>query len=133
MAYWLLKSDPEDYGFAELERDRRTSWDGVTHALALKHLRSMRRGDDCLIYETGNRRAVVGTARVTTAPRPDADEPRLVSVGIAAGRRLPREVTLAEIKAEKVLADCALVRQGRLSVMPLSDAHWRRIVELSGG
>jgi len=133
MAHWLLKSDPDDYGFAELERDRRTSWDGVTNALAQKHLRGMRRGDECLIYETGNRKAVVGTARVTAQSRPDADEPRRVSVGIAAGRRLPREVTLAEIKAEAALADCPLVRQGRLSVVPLSDAHWRRLLELAGG
>jgi len=132
MARWLLKSDPDDYGFAELERDRRTRWDGVTNAQAVKHLRSMRRGDDCLIYETGDRRAVVGTARVTSAHRPDADEPRRVGVAIAAGRRLSRPVTLAEIKAEPGFADCPLVRQGRLSVMPLSDAHWQRIVELAG-
>jgi len=132
MAHWLLKSDPDDYGFTELERDRRTSWDGVTNALAVKHLRSMRRGDDCLIYETGNRRAVVGTARVSAAARPDGDEPRRVSVAIAAGRRFSRPVTLAEIKSEPGFSDCPLVRQGRLSVMPLSDAHWQRILELAG-
>jgi len=131
MARWLVKSDPDDYGFAELERERRTSWDGVTNALAQKHLRAMRRGDECLVYETGARRAVVGTARVTGSPRPLDGDPRLVAVPLAAGRRLRREVTLAEIKADRAFADFLLVRHSRLSVMPVSEANWRRILELA--
>jgi len=131
MAHWLVKSDPDDYGFGDLERDRRTRWDGVTNALALRHLRAMRRGDRCLIYETGKVRAVVGTATVASAPVEVGDDPRLVAVDLVCGFRLARPVTLAEIKADPRFRDFALVRQGRLSVAPVPTPLWKRLLKMA--
>ena len=125
MTCWLVKADPDDYGFAELTRDGETAWGGVANALALRHLAAMRRGDRCFVYETGKVRAVVGTARVAAAAR-DGAPPRL-----AAGRPLGRPVTLAEIKADPFFADFALTRMPRLSVMPVTDAQWARIENMA--
>lgn len=132
MGLWLVKSDPESYSFADLERDRRTVWDGVANALALRHLGTMRPFDDCLVYESGKVKAVVGLARVATAPRPDpkGDDPRLLVVELEAGGRLARPVSLAEIKADPRFAELPLVRQPRLSVMPLPRAAFRALVAL---
>ena len=127
MAHWLVKADPDEYGFAALERDGEAVWDGVSNALARRHLGAMRAGDDCFIYETGKVRALVGTARVV-APGDDAAAPRL-----AAGRRLARQVTLAEVKADREFRDFALVRQGRLSVMPVPAPLARRLVKMAQG
>ena len=127
MTCWLVKADPDDYGFAELTRDGETAWGGVANALALRHLAAMRRGDRCFVYETGKVRAVVGTARVAAAAR-DGAPPRL-----AAGRPLGRPVTLAEIKADSAFRDFALVRQGRLSVMPVPEPLARRIETMAEG
>jgi predicted RNA-binding protein with PUA-like domain len=130
MAHWLVKSDPADYGWAELARDRRTRWDGVANALALRHLRAMKAGDECLLYETGKVKAVIGLARVAAASaRPDGAP----AVELAAVRPLARPVTLAEVKSDPAFRDFALVRQGRLSVMPVESAHWSRLLRLGEG
>jgi predicted RNA-binding protein with PUA-like domain len=126
---WLVKEEPAHYGFDDLIRDGRTTWSGVRNPLAQKHLRAMQPGDRVLYYHTGGEKAVVGTATVASAPAPDSADPagRLVAVEIAAGRRLPRPVTLAEIKAQPFFANFPLVRMPRLSVMPVTDAQWERI------
>ncbi len=132
---WLLKSDPDHYGFDDLLRDKRTVWDGVTNSLALIHLRAMRKGDSVLVYATGDVKAAVGTATVASDPYPDPkqDDPRIVAVDLVPGKRLPRAVTLAEMRADRKLAGLDLLRISRLSVMPVSQAHWKRILDLASG
>jgi predicted RNA-binding protein with PUA-like domain len=114
---YLLKSEPDAYSFADLERDRETIWDGVTNPVAVKHLREMKSGDKLVIYHTGNERQVVGTA---TVARVDANDPKNPRVLIKADKRLSQPRTLAGIKEEKLFRDSPLVKQGRLSVVPLS-------------
>lgn len=130
---WLLKSDPETYSFADLERDGETRWDGVSNNLALKHLRSMHPHDTALVYHTGDEKAIVGTAEIRSEPYPDpkANDPRLVVVDLKAGPRLPRPVPLAEIKQQARLKDLALVRMPRLSVMPVSEEQWKVLMDLA--
>jgi len=132
---WLFKSDPETYSFSDLERDVKTVWDGVSNNLALKHLRSVGKGDSVLIYHTGEERAVVGVAEVLTAayPDPKQKDPRLVVVDIKAVKRLQRPVSLDEIKKQASLKDFALVRLPRLSVMPVSEDQWNTILRSSNG
>jgi len=129
---WLLKTEPSAYSHADLERDGRTTWDGVTNPVALKNLRAMRAGDLVFVYHTGDEKAVVGTARVVRAayPDPKRGDPRLVVVDIEATGRLARPVSLGEIKATAAFADSPLVRQGRLSVVPLTREQWKAVVEL---
>ena len=131
--YWILKTEPSSYSYDQLEQDGRTVWEGVRNAQALIHIRSMRPGDQALIYHSGSGKALVGRAAIVTAPYPDpaAGDPKLVVVDIEAGGRLPREVTLAEIKAEKAFAELGLVRQGRLSVVPVTAAQWKRLLAMS--
>lgn len=130
MAYWLLKTEPSDYAYADLERDQGTLWDGVGNNLALKHLRQIRRGDQALIYHTGKERRVVGIAEVTSDPFPDPerDDPRLVVVELKPGRRLTEPIRLADIKSDPTLKDFDLVRLPRLSVMPVPEAVWNRLL-----
>lgn len=130
---WLLKSDPETYSFADLERDGQTRWDGVSNNLALKHLRSIQQGDTVLIYHTGEERAIVGTAEVTSDPYPDPKQkdPRRVVVDLKAGKRLAQPVTLDEIKRQPALKDFELVRLPRLSVMPVGEPQWKALMELA--
>jgi predicted RNA-binding protein with PUA-like domain len=132
---WLLKSDPGDYCFTDLQRDGQTRWDGVSNNLALKHLRAMRRGDHALVYHTGDERAVVGTAEIASDPYPDpkAGQPKLVVVDLKAGKPLRRPVSLEEIKRQPALKDFDLVRLPRLSVMPVSDAVWTAVLKLATG
>lgn len=135
-AKWLFKSDPDTYSFANLERDGKTVWDGVSNNLALKHLRSTRRGDNVLVYHTGDEKAIVGFAEVVSEPYSDPKqpkEPRLAVVDLKAGQRLARPVTLAEIKQQASLKDFYLVRMPRLSVMPVSEAQWAAILKLAKG
>jgi predicted RNA-binding protein with PUA-like domain len=133
-SYWILKTEPSTYSFQNLVRDRRTTWDGVTNPVALKHIRSMQVGDEVLIYHTGDERAAVGFARVASAPYPDPKlkNEKLVVVDLEAGKPLPQPVTLAQIKADPVFKDMALVRQGRLSVVPATAVEWRRLLQLGG-
>ena len=118
---YLLKTEPSEYSFADLQRDKSTVWDGVSNPVALKHLRGMKPGERLVIYETGDHKSAVGTAAVVSVDASDAKNPR---VKIKAGNALPRPVTLAEIKAQKLFADSPLVRQGRLSVVPLTDKQY---------
>jgi predicted RNA-binding protein with PUA-like domain len=131
--HWILKTDTDTYSFDDLARERRAVWDGVSNALALKHIRSMAKGDQVLIYHSGDEKALIGLARVASAPYPDPkqDDPKLVVVDIEAGTRLARPVTLAEVKADPAFADLALVRMSRLSVIPVSEAHWKRLLALA--
>jgi predicted RNA-binding protein with PUA-like domain len=131
--HWVLKTEPSEYAFVDLVRDRRTRWEGVSNPVALKHLRSMQAGDEAFIYHTGNEKALVGLARVAGAPYPDPSDPKLVVVDVEPVKQLPRPVTLAEIKAEPTFAEVGLVRVPRLSVVPLEPAQWKRLLALAGG
>ena len=119
---YLLKTEPSEYSFSDLERDKVTVWDGVSNPVALKNLRAMQKSDRLIIYHTGDEKRAVGAATVVSV---DATDPRNPRVKIEAGKELPRPMTLAEIKAAKVFADSPLVRQGRLSVVPLTEAQYR--------
>jgi predicted RNA-binding protein with PUA-like domain len=114
--HWILKTDADVYPFDQLERERKKVWDGVSNAVALKHIRSMAPGDPVLIYHSGEGKELVGLARITTAPYPDPkrDDPKLVVVDIEVGRRLPKSVPLAAVKADPFFADLGLVRMSGL-------------------
>ena len=130
--YWLVKSEPEAYAWADLARDKRTAWTGVRSYAARLHLNSMKRGDRVLFYESVTTKAAVGIAEVAKTAYPDttADEPGWVAVDLKAISPLSKPVTLAEIKEQPSLKDIALLRQSRLSVMPLSEAAYKLIVKL---
>jgi len=119
--HYLLKTEPSEYSFEDLQRDQRTLWDGVSNPVALRHMREMTRGTQLIIYETGNRKCVVGTATVVSV---DASDPKDPQVEIQAGKALSKPVSLAQIKANKLFADSPLVRQGRLSVVPLTAVQY---------
>ena len=135
MATWLLKTEPSTYGFDDLLRDGRSRWDGVTNPVALRNLRVAKPGDAVVIYHTGDEKAAVGLAEVVRAAYadPDRDDERLVVIDIAAKERLGRPVTLAIFKANPAFSDSPLVRQGRLSVVPLTDVQFRELCRLAGG
>ena len=130
---WLVKEEPSNYSYAALQRDGQTTWSGVRNPLAQKHLRSMAPGDRVFFYHTGNEKAVVGIARVASTPAPDPADPagKLWAVTIAPVASLPNPVSLAAIKADPFFADFLLVRIGRLSVMPVTDAQWERIQRMA--
>lgn len=130
---WLLKEEPENYSYDDLARDGRTPWTGVRNPVAQKHLRSIQKGDRIFFYHTGKEKAVVGIARAAGPAYPDpADKTgTLYAVDVEPVRKLAAPVTLATIKADKSFASMPLVRVPRLSVMPVSDAEWKRIEELS--
>jgi len=131
--YWILKTDTDTYPFDQLVRERRAVWDGVTNALALKHIRSMAKGDQAFIYHSGDEKALVGLARIVSDPYPDpkAKDPKLAVVDIEAGDRLARPVTLAEVKADPAFADLGLVRMSRLSVIPVPAEQWKRLLTMA--
>lgn len=122
---YLLKTEPSEYSFADLERDKTTVWDGVSNPVALKNLRAMKAGEQLVIYHTGEERRTTGTATVVAVDNGDPKNPR---VTIRAGKKV-NPTSLAEIKADKLFADSPLLRQGRLSVVPLSDAQYKFLVE----
>lgn len=122
---YLLKTEPSEYSFAELERDKTTVWDGVSNPVARKHLRGMQPGDELVIYHTGEERRTAGTAAVVAVDNADPKNPR---VTIRAGKKL-NPAALAEIKADKLFSDSPLLRQGRLSVVPLTAAQYKFLVE----
>ena len=130
--YWLVKQEPESYSWADFVRDGRTTWEGVRNSQARIHLKAMRVGDRVLFYESNGPKAVAGRAEVTKSAFPDqtADEPGWVAVELKAGAPLAQPVTLGRIKADPALSGIGLVRQGRLSVMPLSKAEFDRIVKM---
>ena len=123
---YLLKTEPSVYSFADLQREKTTIWDGVTNPVAVKNLRGMKSGEQLVIYHTGDEKSAVGTATVVSV---EASDPRNPQVKINVGKPLARPVTLAEMKANKLFADSPLVRQGRLSVVPLSEAQYRLLTD----
>jgi predicted RNA-binding protein with PUA-like domain len=133
MANWLFKEEPDHYSLDDLFRDKRTVWAGIENNLALKHLRSVQKGDHVFYYHTGKEKAVVGVMEVVKGPYadPKRDDARFVVVDVKPIRRLDRPVTLAEIKANPTFADFALVRLSRLSVMPVTAKQWAEIERLS--
>ncbi len=135
MAYWLFKSEPEEYSYDQLLHDKKTWWTGVTNALARKHLRSVAKGDKVLLYHTGKEKQIVGEMVVSRGPTedPEAGDEKSVMVEVKPHRRLNVPVTLETIKADPIFANWELVRIGRLSVMPVSEELWGKIQELGAG
>jgi predicted RNA-binding protein with PUA-like domain len=133
VANWLFKSDPETYSFDDLQRDKKTVWDGASNNVALKHLRSTRKGDRVLVYHTGKEKAIVGMAEIISDPYadPKQNDERLTVVDLKAGDRLPRPITLEEIKKQPGFRDFELVRLPRLSVMPVSESQWKALLSLA--
>ena len=132
--YWLLKTEPSDYSYADLNRDGKTVWDGVSNNFALKHLRTIKAGDLAFIYHTGKERALVGIAEVISDPYPDPKkgDAKLAVVEVKAREELPQSVSLAEVKADSEFSDFLLVRLPRLSVMPVTPAQWNRLLAMAG-
>ena len=131
MANWLVKEEPEHYNYDALVRDGRTVWAGVRNPLAQKHLRSIRKGDRIFYYHTGKEKAVVAIARAASDAYDDPNDGKLAVVDVVPEKKLARPVTLAAIKADAAFASFPLVRMSRLSVMPVSDAEWKRIEKMS--
>jgi predicted RNA-binding protein with PUA-like domain len=129
---WLVKTEPGTYSYEDLEREGRAAWDGVKNPFAIRNLRAMKVGDPVIVYHTGDERAAVGLAEVVKAAYPDPKQPRLVVVDLQAKGRLPEPVTLATIKSLAVFEESPLVRQGRLSVVPLTAAQWKVLAGGSG-
>ena len=133
MAYWLLKTEPTVYSFADLEKDKKAVWDGVSNNLALKYIRSMHKGDLAFVYHTGDEKALAGIAEVVSDPYPDPKQKdsRLAVVEVKPKEKLRRSVSLSEIKAQSQLKDFELVRLPRLSVMPVSELVWNYLLEMA--
>ena len=123
--HYLLKTEPSEYSFANLQKDKKTVWDGVHNPVALRNLAAMKPGDRLIIYETGDRKSAVGNASVVSIKVTDPKNPQME---LAAGKDLVKPVTLAEIKANKLFATSPLVRMGRLSVVPLTAEQYKFIV-----
>jgi predicted RNA-binding protein with PUA-like domain len=134
MPFWLVKTEPSTYAFDDLRRDRKTRWDGVSNAQAQANLRAMRTGDEVAVYHSGEK-AAVGLARVARGPSPDLGDPagRRVAVDLAAGAPLAAPVPLDALRVEKVFEGSPLLRQGRLSVVPLTAAQWKALLRLGRG
>lgn len=130
-AYWILKTDPDTYALTDLKREGRARWDGVANPVAVKHLRSMRTGDHAFIYHTGKDKAIVGLARIVSDGYTDPRDPTLAVVDLEFERAVPIPVPLGTIKADPLFADSPLVKQGRLSVVPLSATQWERLAVMS--
>ena len=132
---WLFKEEPTHYGYDDLVKDKQTVWSGVKNPLAQKHLRSVKKGDQIFYYHTGDEKAVVGIARALGDAYPDPNDKngKASVVDVAPVKKLPRPVTLAEIKADKAFAGFPLVRISRLSVMPVTAQEWARIEKMAGG
>lgn len=134
MAYWLLKTEPETYSFSQLLRDKKTNWNGVRNFQARNNLRKMAKGDLALIYHSGDEKAVVGVAKVVTEPYVDHDEGGgdWTQVDVQPVKALAKAVPLATIKSTKSLSDLPLIKQSRLSVMPITPGHYELLLKLGG-
>lgn len=134
MARFLVKTEPSAYAFDRLQREKRTVWDGISNPVALKHLATMRKGDTVIVYHTGDEKQAVGLAVAASDayPDPKSGNPRAPVVDLAADKPLPKPVTLAQVKADAVLKTSDLARLPRLSVMPLSEAQFQRLLRLAG-
>jgi predicted RNA-binding protein with PUA-like domain len=130
MAYWLFKQEPSAYSYSRLEQDGKTAWDGVSNNLALKHLRGVKKGDRALFYHTGDEKQAVGIMEVVSDPYPDPKDKKLVIVDVRPAARLAKPVTLEAIKQDPAFADWELVRISRLSVMPVPDRLWDRLMKM---
>lgn len=135
MANFLVKTEPSTYSFDDLRREKKTAWDGVKNPVALRHIRSIAKGDTIVVYHTGDEKAAVGLAKAASAPYPDPKDTsgKLVVFDLAAGKALKKPVPLSVIKTDAVLRTLDMVRQPRLSVVPVSDAQLARILKLAGG
>ena len=133
MARFLVKTEPSTYSFADLERDKRTVWDGVSNPVALKHLATIRKGDTVIVYHTGDEKQAVGLAVAASDayPDPKLDDPKRFVVDLKPERKLAAPVTLAQVKADAVLKGNDLARLPRLSVIPFSDAQYQRLLKLA--
>ena len=132
MAYWLMKSEPHSYSWDELMRDGGTEWDGVRNPAARLHLRAMKVGDEALFYHSGEDKAAVGIMRIAREGAPDPKDANWVSVRVEPVRPLAKPVTLKAMKAEPRLAKLEMIRQSRLSVSPVRDEEWARLLEMAG-
>lgn len=134
MAYWLLKTEPETYSFSQLLKDKKTNWNNVRNYQARNNLRKMAKGDIALIYHSGDEKAVVGVARIVKEAYPDIDPDGgdWAQVDLQPLQTLSRPITLSEIKTTKPLADMLLIKQSRLSVMPITENHYTTILKLGG-
>ncbi len=135
MNYWLVKSEPEAYAWATFVQDGKTAWTGVRNFAARLNLRAMKTGDRVLFYHSGEEKSVVGLASVKREAYPDAtaDEGDWSCVDLTAEKALPKPVTLAQIKADKILKEMVMVRQSRLSVSPVTKAQFERLLKLEAG
>ncbi|GAA4769346.1 EVE domain-containing protein [Stakelama sediminis] len=131
MAYWLMKSEPEEYGWDDLIRDHSTEWTGVRNHAAAKNLRAMEVGDHAFFYHSGKGPEIVGIMEVSRTAQPDGDEGNWVSIEVKPLSPLPRAVPLKAMKAEPALADMATLRQSRLSVSPVTDTEWKKIMAMA--
>jgi predicted RNA-binding protein with PUA-like domain len=131
MAYWLLKTEPSTYSFADLVREKQTRWDGIRNPVALQHLRAAKRGDRALVYHTGSVKAAVGEAVLASAAYEDPKDASLSVIDLEASKALAQPVTLAQLKADPLFAESPLVTMGRLSFVPLTDAQWKRVQTLA--
>ena len=132
MAHWLMKSEPESYSWDDLVRDGATEWDGVRNNAARLHLKAMKPGDEAFFYHSMSDKAVVGIMKIVRTAEPDPKAPDWVRVRVAPVRKLESPVTLADIKAEPSLARMELIRQSRLSVAPVREEEWARVLKMGG-
>lgn len=133
MAAWLLKTEPSTYAFSDLEKEKQARWDGITNPVALRYLRQAQVGETAVVYHTGDEKRCVGLAEIVKPAYPDPKNEKLVVVDIKVRGPLGRPVTLAALKADPAFADSPLVRQGRLSFVPLTDPQLARILALGNG
>ncbi len=133
MAYWLFKQEPSTYNYSQLEKDGMTVWDGVSNNLALKHLRNVKRGDKAIFYHTGDERQAVGIMEIVSDPYvdPKKENKSLVVVNVKPERKLKKPMTLEQFKTDSAFANWELVRISRLSVMPVPEKLWERIMRMS--
>ena len=131
MNYWLVKTEPDSYSWNDLQKDKKTVWDGVRNFQARSNLKKMEKGDVVFIYHTGDEKAVVGTAQVSKAAYPDTKDAEWLVVELTVGKPLKKPVSLAQIKADKRLSDMVLVRASRLSVQPVKPSEFDLITGLS--
>ena len=132
MAHWLLKTEPNEYSYDDLVKEGTTVWDGVSNALALKYLRTMETGDTAFIYHTGKERQIIGTAEIVSQPYPDPalNDPKRVVVKVKMGDIIPNSVSLKQIKQDEYFNNFDLVKLPRLSIVPVSESHWQRLLEM---
>ena len=134
MAYWLFKSEPDEFSFDQLVKagKKGSEWTGVKNFAARNHMRAMKKGDEGFFYHTGDERRVVGIVEVTKTVHPDSSDPEWECVDVVAVKPVPKPVTLADIKANKKLSEMVLARIGRLSVQPVTEAEWKEVCRMGG-